>query len=175
MKSARAEAGKARVNAKQTAADEARAELAQQIGKALGLVTDETLDPAALLDKANTSGVAARQAQTELAVFRAADAANGDPLALLDSRTFLAKVAEIEPTDTAALAAAITEAVAENPRLGKTAPAAPAVPGAGMKPNPAQGSSASPPLGLDAQIAAAEQTGDFKTAIRLKAAKSSNQ
>jgi hypothetical protein len=38
-----------------------------------------------------------------------------------------------------------------------------------MKRNPAQGSSAQPPLGVGAQIAAAEAAGDIKTAIRLKA------
>lgn len=172
VKSARAEAGKERINAKAAAADEARTELAKEVGKALGLVPEDVVDPAKLTAQVADSQAQAKQAATELAVFRAAEAANGDPIALLDSRTFLATVAEIDPTDTAALAAAITEAVAENPRLGKAAPAAP---GAGMKPNPAQGSSASPPLGLDAQIAAAEQAGDFRTAIRLKSAKAVNQ
>ncbi len=167
VKSARAEAGKERINAKQTAADEARTDLAKQVGKALGLIPDDVADPVKLLEQATTAQAQAKQSAVELAVFRSADAANADPIALLDSRAFLEKVAAIEPTDTAALTAAITEAVAENPRLGKTALA-----GSGMKPNPAQGSSASPPPGLDAQIAAATAAGDFKTAIRLKAAKS---
>lgn len=164
---ARKEAGKARINAKQTAADEARAELAQQIGKALGLVPEDVVDPVKLTEQVNASQAQAKQANVELAVFRAADAANGDASALLDSRTFLAKVADLDPTNSDALVAAIAEAVAENPRLGKTEPTPP-----GMKPNRAQGSSAQPPLGIDAQIAAAEQAGDTRTAIRLKSAKS---
>lgn len=174
VKAANAEAGKARITAKQTAAEEARKELTQQFGKALGLIPDDNADPVKLLEQANASQAQAKQATIELAVFRAADAADGDPIALLDSRAFLEKVADIEPSDTTALAAAITAAVAENPRLGKTTPAVPPVPGAGMKPNPAQGSSASPPLGLDAQITAAEAAGDWKTAIRLKSAKAVN-
>lgn len=169
VKSARAEAGKDRINAKATAAEDARKELAQQVGKALGLVPEDVTDPAKLAEQVSASQAQAKQSAVELAVFRAADAANGDPIALLDSRAFLAKAADINPHDTTALVAAITEAVAENPRLGTTAPA---IPGAGMRPNPAQGSSASAPLGLDAQIAAAEKAGDFRTSMRLKAAKS---
>lgn len=170
VKKARNEAGKSRINAKQTAADEARAELAQTIGKALGLVEDETVDPAKLLEQVTASQAQAHQATVELAVFRAADAAGGDPVALLDSRAFLEKVAEIKPDDSAALTAAITAAVGDNPRLGKAS--APVQPG--MQRNPAQGSSSSPPLGIDAQIAAAEAAGDTRLAIRLKSAQSVN-
>lgn len=170
VKAARAEAGKERINAKTAAAEEARLELAKQIGKALGLVTDEPPDPAKLAEQVTTFQSQAKQANLELAVFRSADTANGDPQALLDSRAFQAKVASMDPTDSAALVAAITEAVAENPRLAKVNPTAP-----GMKPNVAQGRSSSPPAGLDARIAAAEQAGDFKTAIRLKAAKGLDQ
>lgn len=165
VKSVRDEAAKARIG-KKSAVDEAKAELAQQFGKALGLVPDDAADPAKLLAQSNTFQAQARQSAVELAVYRAADASNGDPAALLDSRLFLTKVAEIDPTDSAALAAAITEAVAGNPRLGKPTP-----PSGGMKPNPAQGSSASPSLGLDSQIRAAEQSGDMKTSMRLKAAR----
>jgi len=159
----RKENGAARTNAKATAAEEARKELAQTIGKALGLVAgDEPPDPAVLTEQATKAAADARQAQLELAVFRNAPE-TADAAALLDSRTFLAKVADLDPTDTAALTAAITEAVEQNPRLGKaTTP--------GMRPNPAQGRSASPPLGLDEQIAAAQKAGDMRTVMRLKAA-----
>lgn len=47
--------------------------------------------------------------------------------------------------------------------------APPAAPGR-MAPNPAQGTSAQPPLGLKERIAAAEKDGDARTAMRLKAA-----
>lgn len=162
----RKENASSRVQAKQNAADEARAELAQQIGKALGLVSDDTPpDPVKLTEQLTAQTAAAKQAQIELAVYRAAGEAKADPAALLDSRTFLEKAAALDPTDTAGLTAAISAAVEANPRLGAgTSPT-------GMRPNPAQGASASPPLGIDAQIAAAKAAGDMKGAIRLKAAK----
>lgn len=159
----RRENASSRVVAKQNAADEARTQLAQQIGKALGLVQDdEPADPAKLTEQLTAAGLEARQAKVALAVYRAADGANGDPVALLDSASFLAKAALLDPADPAAISAAITEAVTANPRLGKTEPQ-------GMKRNPAQGASASPPLGVNERIAAAEKAGDIKTAIRLKA------
>jgi hypothetical protein len=43
-----------------------------------------------------------------------------------------------------------------------------------MKPNPAQGRSDSPPLGLADRIAAATAAGDIKTAVRLKASQALN-
>jgi len=159
----RRENGADRVNAKTKAAEEARKELAQTIGKALGLVEDEPIDPAKLTAQLTQSQTQARQAQVELAVFRAASDTDADPAALLDSRTFLAKVADIDPTDGEAIKQAIADVVASNPRLGKA-------PHPGMKPNPAQGRSASPPLGLADQIAAAQKAGDMKAVMRLKAA-----
>lgn len=158
----RKENGAARTNAKAQAAEEARKELAQTIGKALGLVADEPLDPAKLTESLTTAQEQAKQAQIELAVFRAAGD-TADPAALLDSKTFLEKVSTIDPADSAAITAAIGEAVTQNPRLGKAVTP-------GMKPNPAQGRSASPPLGLDEQIAAAQKSGDMRAVMRLKAA-----
>lgn len=120
----RKENGSERVNAKKTAADEARNELAQQIGKALGLVKADEAPTAeqltALLEQSTNDGA---QARLELAIYKAAADAKADAAALLDSRAFLEKTKGIDPTDSAALAAAITEAVTENPRL-KTAQAA---------------------------------------------------
>jgi hypothetical protein len=108
----------ARVNAKQAAATEAKQEYAQQIGKILGLVADDqTADPAKLTEQLTTTQAAAQQALLELAVYKAAAAAKADPAALLDSRAFLTKASGIDPTDTAALAAAISEATTSNPRF----------------------------------------------------------
>ena len=164
----RKENGATRTNAKAQAAEEARTALAQEIGKALGLVKgDETADPVKLTEQLTAAGAEARQAKIELAVFRASQATDADPNALLDSRTFLAKVASVDPTDAAAIEAAVAEAVAANPRLGK-----PVTPG--MKPNQAQGRSASAPLGLAEQAAAATAAGDTKAAIRLKSAMALN-
>jgi hypothetical protein len=116
-----------RTGAKQTAAEEARAEMAQQIGKALGLIKDdEPADPAKLTEQLTATQAQARQAAVELAVFRAAGSYQGDPNALLDSRAFLTKVADLDPTaaDFAAkVDAAIKDAVTSNPKL-KTVQAA---------------------------------------------------
>ncbi len=166
----RRENGAARTNAKAQAAEEARASMAQEIGKALGLIKDdEPADPVKLTEQLTAAGADARQAKIELAVYRAAQATDADPNALLDSRVFLAKLADVDPSDTAAVTAAITEVVTANPRLGKVEAAPP-----GMRPNPAQGRSASAPLGLAEQIAAAEKAGDAKATIRLKAAMALN-
>jgi hypothetical protein len=170
LKAARAEAGNQRVNAKRAAAEEARQELANTVGRALGIIPDEVLDPAKLQERVNASEAAARQAATELAVFRVAEGLNANAGALLDSRTFLSKVEAIDVTNFDAVAALITEAMAENPLLAKVAPAP--APAPGLRPNPAQGSSAGGgPLGLDAQISAAEAKGDTRLAIRLKSQK----
>ncbi len=160
----RRENAKDRTNAKAQAADEARKELATTIGKALGIVEDgaET-DPAKLTESLTASQAEAKQARVELAVFRNAATAGGDPAALLDSASFLEKAAAIDPSDTAAITAAIKEAVEANPRLG-AAPADPRTPA----PNPAQGSSASGAPSLDEQIAEAEKAGNHRLAISLK-------
>jgi hypothetical protein len=161
----RKENGNDRVNAKKTAADEARVEMAQTVGKALGIITDGPIDPAVLTEQITAAKAEANQSAVELAVYRASEAAGGDPVALLDSRTFLANVADIDPSDTAALAAVITAAVGENPRLGKEVPLP-----QGMRPNPAQGRSASPPADIRQQIATAETAGDVRQSMLLKAA-----
>jgi hypothetical protein len=123
-----------RTNAKAKAAEEARNALAQEFGKILGFVKDEPIDPAELTEQLTATQKQARQAALELAIFKSTpDAAAA--AALLDSRSFLAKVADVDPTDTASIAAAVTEAITANPALGKRLPA----------PNPAQGSSADGP------------------------------
>jgi hypothetical protein len=150
--------------AAEEAARQAPIDLAQTIGKALGLVADDApVDPAKLTEQLTVEQANARQAKVELAVFRAAPAAKGDPAALLDSLAFQAKVKDLDPNDSAAIAAAITTAVAENPKLGvQTTSGIPA-------PNPANGSSAngSEP-DYDSQIAAAQKAGNFALAISLK-------
>lgn len=162
----RRENAKDRTNAKAQAAEDARKDLAQTISKALGIVEDgaET-DPAKLTESLTASQAEAKKARVELAIFRNAAAAGGDPAALLDSSSFLKSLAAIDPADAAAVTEAIKTAVEANPRLGAALgePRPPA-------PNPAQGASASgAPVGsLDAQIAEAEKARDFQKAIALK-------
>ena len=151
---------------KQQAAEQARTEIAQTVGKALGFVKDdEPVDPTKLTEQLTAAGADARQAKIELAVFRASQATDADPSALLDSTSFLAKLKDIDPTDSAAVTAAITSAVASNPRLG-AAPGTPRPPA----PNPAQGSSASGSGAPDfkKQIADAMKAGDIGLSIALE-------
>lgn len=167
IKRLRAENGAARTNAKAQAAEEARKELAQSIAKILDPdATEPTDDPAKLTESLTTSQAEAKQARAELAVFRNADAAGGDPAALLDSASFLASLAAVDPADAAAVTAAIQAAVTANPRLG-AAPIAPAIPGA-PAPNPAQGASGNGGPSLEAQIAEASKAGNHALAITLK-------
>lgn len=131
----RRENAKDRTNAKAQAADAAKQELSQQIAKALGIVTEETPTPEQLTQNLTAAQQEAKQARIELAVFRSAAAAGADPAALLDSASFLASLAAVDPSDASAVSAAIASAVEANPRLGAAGPRPPA-------PNPAQGASA---------------------------------
>lgn len=155
----RREAADAR-GAKTRAANDARAEVAQTIGKALGLVPEES-DPAKVSERLAAVTTEAQQAKVELAVFRAAEG-KANAAALLDSRSFAQKIATVDPTDAVAITAAITAAVAENPAFGL--PESRRLPA----PNPAQGGAA---LGgapsLDDQIAAAQKACNFREVIRL--------
>ena len=164
IKRLRQENGAARTNAKAQAAEEARTELAQTIGKALGLVKDEPIDPAKLTESLTASQAEAKQARVELAVFRNAATAGGDPSALLDSSSFLKSLDSIDPSDSAAISAAIRSAVEANPRLAAT-PAAPRVPA----PNPAQGASGSGAPSVADLAAQAAASGDFRQSAALKA------
>lgn len=117
----RRENGSDRVNAKAKAAEEARAALTQEFGKLLGLVKDDApVTPEHLTAQLTEAQTNAANTARELAIFKAAADAKADANALLDSRAFLNKVAAIDPTDTAALAAAISEATTSNPRFKVT-------------------------------------------------------
>lgn len=118
----RRENGSARTNAKAQAADEARTALVQELGKALGLVKDgeQAPKPEELTAQVQAAQQAARAAQVELAVHRSASTHKADPSALLDSRAFLAKVADLDPTADdfgEKVTAAIKQAVTDNPKL----------------------------------------------------------
>lgn len=117
----RKENAAARVNGKQTAAEEARKELAQQLGKALGLVEDDTAPtPEQLTAQLTASQEAARTSAVELAVYKTTQQHGGNPAALTDSRAFLAKVADLDPTAedfTTKVIEAAKKAVSENPTL----------------------------------------------------------
>jgi hypothetical protein len=125
----RAENASARTNAKQTAAQEATDSVTEKIGKALGLIKDDDADAPSVEDltkQVSAAQAASRQAAIELAVYRAASQHDGDPAALLDSRTFLAKVTDLDPTSedfATKIGDAIKEQVDTNPKLKASGPA----------------------------------------------------
>lgn len=83
----------------------------------------EKPDPEALTKALTERDAETLQAKRELAVFKIAAKQGADADALLDSRSFLAKIAELDPSKTADIETAIKEAVTANPKL-KTARAA---------------------------------------------------
>ncbi|WP_122262210.1 hypothetical protein [Ornithinimicrobium cerasi] len=112
---------------KLTAAEQAQQDAIRALAKAAGIeLPGETApDPAQLTEQLTATQAQARQAAIELAVFKAAPTHQGDPNALLDSRSFLAKVADLDPASaefTTTVDAAIKDAVTTNPKL-KAAPA----------------------------------------------------
>ena len=172
IRDSRDEAGKARTTAKANAAAEARTALAQEIGKALGLVKDdETPDPAKLTEQLTATQAQARQAAIELAVYKAAGKHSGDPVAILDSRAFLASVQALDPNGSdfnTAVDAAIKAAVDGNPKLKSTAPAA------GASTVQHAGGSGEAARTLDAQIEEARKAGKHELAISLQRQKAYN-
>ncbi|MFG3090675.1 hypothetical protein ACGGAI_23925 [Streptomyces antibioticus] len=123
LKQANGDAAKARTTAKKAAADEARNEIVQELGKALGLVKDDKdapLDPAALKAQVESATAAHRETAVELAVYRGAAKYGADPDALTDSRAFLSSIKGLDPSDeefAKKVNAAIKAAVADNPKL----------------------------------------------------------
>lgn len=155
LTSARQEAGKSRVNAKQAAAEEARQSLVQELGKALGLVkTDEPVDPAKLTAQLTEQQATAAAAQVQLAVFKAAAKHGADAESLLDSNSFLRSLDGLAPTDADKIDAAIKAAVDANPKL-KTAPVAGR---SGAEFAGGTGETRKQPTSLDAAVRAAYST-----------------
>lgn len=126
----RAENARDRVNAKEKAANDARAETVEKIMNALGLKQDDEQAPedkiTGLTQELSRERLQAQQAQLELAIYRAAGTHGADPDRLLDSRSFLDTVKDIDPTDRDAISQAIKTAVEANknyrrPQAGHTA------------------------------------------------------
>jgi hypothetical protein len=159
---ARKEAAAARTNAKTKAAEDARNELTKTVAQALGLEPADTpVDPAELTKQIESERSSAAEARRELAVFHAAG--DADPAKLLDSRSFMKSIADVDPSDSQAITAAIAQAVAGNPGLKRgNTPRVPA-------PNPGQDANGVKLTPAQA-IEAAEKAGDHKLAGALKAA-----
>lgn len=101
----------------------------QAIAKAFGVPTEDDAppDPEKLTAEISTAQAQAREAQVQLAVYRLAGQHDANADVLLDSASFLRTIAAVDPTDQAAVAAAISAAVESNP-LFKATPAPPATP-----------------------------------------------
>lgn len=116
-----------------TAADKARADFAKQIGKALGLVEDDAPpDVNALMQQLTTKDGELKARTVELALYRTAGKAGGNAEALLDSRSFLAEVGELDhssKTFIADLESTVKDFVKKHPQFKNTAGQAPATSG----------------------------------------------
>lgn len=107
------------------AGDEARNELIQDIGKALGLVDtsdggDKTPSAEELTSQISSEREAHQATKVELAVYRSASKHEADPDALLDSRSFLEEAAKLDPSSdefSDKIAEHIKSAVNKNPKL----------------------------------------------------------
>lgn len=123
-----------------TAAQQQMQEAARAFAKAAGIELPGDPDPEALVTAARQAQQTAEQERTEaqnaarttaveLAVYRSASKAGADPDALLDSRTFLAKVNDLDPKASdfgAKIEQAMKDTVAGNSKLkaGQAPPAA---------------------------------------------------
>ena len=117
LKAARDEAAQNRIKARE--ATEQKDALIQQLGKALGLIKDddgkgEGPDAEALAAQVEKSQAEATTAARELAVYKAAASNGADPAKLLDSRSFLSSIENVDHTDEAAIGKAIKAAVEGN-------------------------------------------------------------
>lgn len=156
----REENKRSRLETKQSAVEEAtkaaRDQMAQDLGRALGIIPPEgegggaeeaPLTAEQLTDLLATERTSTQTARVELAVFKAAAAHSADPGALLDSRAFLDAVKGVDPSDHDSINAAIREAVASNPRLKMAEPAPAADPTPEPTPPPSGGTFAGGPSG----------------------------
>lgn len=119
VKTLRDEAAANRVKAKD--ADERVA----KILAALGLKPDGKADPDELAKQHATASTDLRQSRIELAVFRTASKHQADADALLDSRTFLTGLADLDPSAAdfgSKVEAAIKAAIKDNPKLKTAGP-----------------------------------------------------
>jgi hypothetical protein len=123
IRDTRADAGKARNDAKKQAADEARQELAQNIGKAIGLIKDDDktkVDPTELARQLTDARGETRETKAELVVWRNQSDLKVDAKALTDSKAFSNAIKDFDPsseTFEADVKKAAQAALKQNPKL----------------------------------------------------------
>ncbi len=109
-----------RLRAAEASKDQATKDAVQKVLKALGVDDGDDVDPEKLRQQSKAQADKLRQRTVELAVVRSATKHGGDPDALMDSRSFLEGLADLDPDDDdfqAQVADAIKSAVKKNPRL----------------------------------------------------------
>lgn len=114
----------AKATAAQEAADKTKLEMAQAIGKALGLVQEsEEVTTDQLQQRINTMQADGKADKIELEVYRTADKHGANSAALVDSVGFRRAVANLDPADadfSAKVVEASKQAVQANPLLRAT-------------------------------------------------------
>lgn len=108
--------------ARSKANDKAAADLAAL--KAASLTDQEKAVEAARTEGRTAAESTARATAVQLAVVRGAIKAGADHEALLDTTSFMASLADVDPTDATAVKAAIDKAVKANAKLAAAAPVA---------------------------------------------------
>lgn len=129
LRKARDEAYQNRVKARdaEKAAATAREELEQLRGSLAKLFgndsgdssEEEAPDVESLTKRATEAQQEAAQAQRQLAVYKAAGKAGGDPSRLLNTVSFIRALDDLDPTDEDAIASAVTDAVKADPTLAQ--------------------------------------------------------
>lgn len=143
LRDARADAAKSRTTAKQTAAEEARKEMAAQVAKALGIAGDEPVKPEELTAQVEAAQSTAWRNGTELALYRVATRLGADAEALLDSNSFLDTLDDLVSVDPRSaefatqLEAKVNAALEKSPAKFKTAGQASGL--NAPRPDPSQG------------------------------------
>ena len=120
----RKENARQRTAAKERTANETRVEIARTLAEALGVSHGEEEDGdeggevediQALTAQVEDITRAETQARRELAVYRAAHSVDADPDLLLDSRSFLSRVSDIDPDNQDDIMEVVKDAVKNNP------------------------------------------------------------
>lgn len=187
IRETRGEVARSRVEAKKQAAEEAAAaatkKVTEDIGRALGLITDdapeeESLTPEQLQSLLEGERTSTKMARTELAVFKAAVHPDNDlpfnAAALLDSRAFMEAARDIDPSDPEAVMGVIRTTVENNPWLKLELEPAPepevdpraSVPAAPQPPAPPSGGSFAGGPGGQSQDPTSMSIDDFRSLRR---------